>query len=130
MKMDDAKIIRLCLAGFAVSMIALYFSALQVSSRSVKVGEITGSLAGNVVNVTGEISNLYLHRNGHVFFNLKEGGDKVRVVIWESDVEQLRYSGVDITSVENGDRVQIVGTVEMYQGEPEIIPIRAQVTII
>jgi len=128
--MDDAKIIRLCLAGFAISMIALYFSALQVGSRSVKVGEITGNLAGNVVNVTGEVSNLYLHRNGHVFFNLKEGADKVRVVIWESDVEQLSYSGVDMASVENGDRVQIVGTVEMYQGEPEIIPVRAQVTII
>jgi len=128
--MDDRKIIRLCLAGFAISMIALYFAALQVGSRSVKVGEITGNLAGNVVNVTGEVSNLYLHKNGHVFFNLKEGADKVRVVIWESDVEQLSYSGVDIAGVKNGDSVQIVGTVEMYEGEPEIIPVRAQVTIL
>ena len=128
--MDDAKIIRLCLIGSVLSIIVLYFAVLQVGSMSVKVGEITGNLAGNVVNVTGEVSNLYLHKNGHVFFNLIEGGDKVRVVIWESDVEQLRYSGVDMASVENGDKVQIVGTVEMYQGEPEIIPVRAQVKLV
>ena len=125
--MDDRKIIRLCLVGSVVSIIALYFAVLQVNSQSVKVGEITGNLAGNVVNVTGEVSNLYLHKNGHIFFNLKEGADKVRVVIWESDVEQLLYSGVNITGINNGDKIQIVGTVEMYQGEPEIIPVRAQV---
>jgi DNA/RNA endonuclease YhcR with UshA esterase domain len=127
--MDDRTVIRACLIGSVLSMIVLYFAALQVGSRGVKVGEVTSELAGNVVNVTGEVSNLYLHKNGHVFFNLKEGGDRVRVVIWESDVEQLRYSGVDIASIKNGDRVQVVGTVEMYQGEPEIIPVRAQVRI-
>jgi DNA/RNA endonuclease YhcR with UshA esterase domain len=35
-----------------------------------------------------------------------------------------------MTSVENGDKVQIVGMVEMYQGEPEIIPMRAQVMLL
>jgi exonuclease VII large subunit len=101
-----------------------------VNSQAVKIGEITGNLAGNVVNVTGEVSNLYLHKNGHIFFNLKEGVDKVRVVIWESDVEQLLYSGVNITGIKNGDKIQLVGTVEMYQGQPEIIPVRAQVKFV
>ncbi len=128
--MDDRKIIRLCLAGSVLSIIVLYFAVLQIGSQAVKVGEITGDLVGNVVNVTGEVSNLYLHKNGHVFFNLKEGESKVRVVIWESDVEQLRYSRVNITGIKNGDKVQIVGTVEMYQGEPEIIPLRAQVKLV
>ena len=128
--MDDRKIIKLCLLGSVISIIVLYFAVLQVNSQSVKVGEITGNIAGNVVNVSGEVSNLYLHKNGHIFFNLKEGQDKVRVVIWESDVEQLLYSGVNITGIKNGDKIQIVGTVEMYQGQPEIIPVRAQVRFV
>ena len=128
--MDDRKVVKLCLAGSVISMIALYFAVLNLDYRSVKVGEITGNLAGNVVNITGYASDVYLHKNGHVFFNLKDGADKVRVVIWESDVEQLEYSGVNITSMENGDKVQIIGTVEMYRGEPEVIPVRAQVRFV
>ena len=128
--MDDKKIIRLCLTGSVLSIIVLYFAVLQVGSQAVKVGEITGNLAGKVVNVTGYASDVYLHKNGHVFFNLKEGESKVRVVIWESDVEQLRYSGMNITGIKNGDKIQIVGTVELYQGEPEIIPVRAQVKFV
>jgi len=130
MIMDDRKIIRLCLAGSVLSIIALYFAVLQLDYRSVKVGEITGNLAGNVVNVTGYASDVYLHKNGHIFFNLLEGQSKVRVVIWESDVEQLEYSGVNITGIRKGDKVQIIGTVEMYKGEPEIIPVRAQVSFV
>jgi len=128
--MDDKKIIKLCLFGSVLSIIVLYFAVLQVGSRNVKVGEITGNLAGNVVNVTGYASDVYLHKNGHIFFNLKDLEDKIRVVIWESDVEQLSYSGVNITGIKNGDKIQIVGTVEMYQGQPEIIPVRAQVRFV
>jgi exonuclease VII large subunit len=130
MNMDDNRIIRLCLLGSVASIIILYFAVMQVNSQAVKVGDITANLAGSVVNVTGYASNVYLHKNGHVFFNLKEGEDKVRVVIWESDVEQLLYSGVNITGIENGDKIQIVGTVQMYKGEPEIIPVRAQVRFV
>jgi len=124
---DDKKITRLCLVGSVASIAILYLAVLQVDSQAVKVGDITESLAGSVVNVTGYASNVYLHKNGHVFFNLKEGEDKIRVVIWESDVEQLKYSGVDVAGMKEGDKVQVVGTVQMYQGEPEIIPVRAQV---
>jgi len=128
--MDDRTVIRVCLIGSVLSIILLYFAALSLGSENMKVGEITGSLAGRVVNVSGYASEIYLHKNGHVFFNLRDGQDKVRVVVWESDVERLAYSGVNLTEMKNGDKIQIVGTVELYQGEPEIIPLRAQVKFI
>ncbi|HJW96635.1 MAG TPA: exodeoxyribonuclease VII large subunit [archaeon] len=130
MEMDDRLVIRICLIGSVLSMIVLYFAALSLGSESVNVGDISGNLAGRVVNVSGYASEVYLHKNGHVFFNLREGQDKVRVVVWESDVERLAYSGVNLTEIKNGDRIQIVGTVEIYQGEPEIIPLRAQVKVV
>jgi len=128
--MNDKQIIRLCLAGSVLSIIAIYFIGLQVGSQSVKVGEITGDFAGRAVNVTGEVANLYFHKNGHIFFNLKDEDSKIRVVVWESVVEQLGHSGVNISQIRNGDRIQIVGNVEIYQGEPEIIPLRAQVRFV
>jgi exonuclease VII large subunit len=128
--MDDRKVIRFCLIGSVLSVALLYFLVLQVGSQNVKVGEVTGSLAGRTVNVTGYASDVYLHKNGHVFFNLKDGEDKVRVVIWESIVEELKYAGTEISGIKDGDKIQIVGTVELYQGEPEIIPVRAQVTLL
>jgi DNA/RNA endonuclease YhcR with UshA esterase domain len=128
--MNDKQIIRICLIGSVICIIAIYFIALQMGSQSVKVVEITGDFSGRVVNVTGDVSNVYLHKNGHVFFNLNEGRSKIRVVVWESIVEQLSYSGVNISKIKSGERIQIVGTVEMYQGEPEIIPLRAQVWLV
>jgi DNA/RNA endonuclease YhcR with UshA esterase domain len=128
--MDDRVVIRLCLIGSLVSLAAVYFLGLNLEPPSLKIGEITGSLAGRTVNVTGYASDVFFHRNGHIFFNLQEGEAKVRVVIWESVVEQLRYSGADISSLKNGDLIQIVGTVEMYQGEPELLPVRAQVRLV
>ena len=127
--MDDRKIIRICAVGSVLSVAVIYFLVLQVGSQSVKVGQVTASLAGSTVNVTGYASDVYLHRNGHVFFNLRDERDKVRVVVWESIAEELGYSGVNISAIKNGDRVQVVGKVEMYQGKPEIIPVRAQVRV-
>ena len=128
--MDDKKLIRVCLIGSVLSMIALYFVSLNMGSENFQVGEITGNLAGRTVNVTGYASKVYLHKNGHVFFNLVDGGDKVRVVIWESVVEQLGYSGVNIKGIKDGDKIQIIGMVEMYEGEPEILPVKAQVRFV
>jgi len=128
--MDDKQVIRVCLVGSVLSIIAVYFLAIQMGSQNVRVGEITGDFAGRAVNVTGEVANLYFHKNGHIFFNLKDEDSKIRVVIWESTVEELKYSGVNISQIKNGDGVRIVGTVELYQGEPEIIPLRAQVRLV
>ena len=127
--MDDSQIAKLCLIGFGISLVAIYIILLQMEPQSVGVGEVTDQLAGKTVNVTGRASDVYFHKAGHVFFNLVDGEEKVRVVIWENIAEQLSYSGVDLTRLKNGQKVQVTGNVEMYKGEPEIVPVRAQVKI-
>lgn len=129
-KVDDKKVINFCLIGSVIGIISIYIISLMMGSEQVKVEDITSNMVGKVVNVKGEVSDIYFHKNGHVFFNLKEGGSKVRVVIWENIAEQMKYSGIDIYNLKNGDRVEITGTVELYRGEPEVIPIKAQVKVI
>ncbi len=128
--MDERLVTKLCLIGSALSIAVIYLLLIQMEYRTVNVGDVTAELAGSSVNVTGYVSSIYFHKSGHVFFNLIDGEDKVRVVIWENIAEQLGYSGLDATKIKNGDSIQIVGTVELYQGEPEIIPVKAQVRLL
>jgi DNA/RNA endonuclease YhcR with UshA esterase domain len=130
MKVDDRQIARICMVGFAISLAAIYVIILQMEPQVVEVGEVTGLFSGKTVSVAGQVSSLYFHKSGHIFFNLMDGKDRLRVVVWENIVEQLRYSGTDLTTLKNGDSVQVTGTVEMYKGEPEIVPVRAQVKIV
>lgn len=122
--------LRISLIGSILGLIALYFIVLNISSVHVKIGEVTGKLIGSVVEVEGEVKDFYEHKNGHFFFNLKDDTGEIRVAIWENVVEELRLSGVNISEIRNGARMEITGTVELYRGELELIPLRSQVKII
>ncbi|MCK4496879.1 MAG: exodeoxyribonuclease VII large subunit [Candidatus Aenigmarchaeota archaeon] len=128
--MNEERMLRISLIGSILGLIALYFIVLNISSVHVKIGEVTGNLIGSVVEVEGEVKDFYEHKNGHFFFNLKDDTGEIRVAIWENVVEELRLSGVNISEIRNGARMEITGTVELYRGELELIPLRSQVKII
>lgn len=128
--MNEERMLRISLIGSILGLIALYFIVLNISSVHVKIGEVTGNLIGSVVEVEGEVKDFYEHKNGHFFFNLKDDTGEIRVAIWENVVEELRLSGVNISEIRNEARMEITGTVELYRGELELIPLRSQVKII
>jgi exonuclease VII large subunit len=124
---NEDKMLRISLIGSILGLLALYFIVLNISSVHVKVGEVTGSFMGNVVKVDGEVKDFYEHRNGHFFFNLEDDTGEIRVVIWEDMIEELRLGGIDVSGIRDGARLEITGTVELYRGELELIPLRSQV---
>ena len=120
---------KVSLIGSIIGIIALYIVVINISSVHVKIGEVTGNLVGSIVNVEGEVKDLYEHENGHMFFDLDDGTGRIKVVIWEDVAEELELGGMDTGSIKNGARMQITGTIERYRGELELMPLRSQVRI-
>ena len=51
------------------------------------------------VSVKGELSNVTLHRTGHIYFSIKDEGAAVSAVMWRSDAASLGFTP------ENGQKV-------------------------
>ncbi|WP_427339205.1 exodeoxyribonuclease VII large subunit [Caloranaerobacter sp. DY30410] len=63
----------------------------------------------NSINVEGEISNLKRHKNGHLYFSLKDQKSKINCVMFNSEVQKIRFN------IENGLNVIISGYVSVYE---------------
>ena len=60
------------------------------------------------ISVKGELSNLTLHRTGHIYFSIKDEGAAVSAVMWRSDVSSLGFTP------ENGQKVTAEGRVTLW----------------
>ena len=60
------------------------------------------------VSIRGELSNVTLHRTGHIYFTLKDEGAAVSAVIWKSDAARLGFTP------ENGQKVTADGRVTLW----------------
>ncbi len=128
--MNEKTLLRVCLIGFLLSITVLYFLVLNLSSEHVKIGEITKAYVGKVVNISGMVENLYKHKNGHMFFDLKDDTGSIKIVLWDTKIDRLTLSGFNISKIRNGVTLQIVGTVEVYRNELEIIPLGTKIKFI
>ncbi|QIB26015.1 exodeoxyribonuclease VII large subunit [Caloranaerobacter azorensis] len=63
----------------------------------------------NSISVEGEISNLKQHKNGHLYFSLKDEKSKVNCVMFNSEVKKIKFN------IENGLNVIVSGYVSIYE---------------
>jgi exodeoxyribonuclease VII large subunit len=89
--------------------------------EEINTGELTETYIGRKVKVSGTVENLRVHENGHIFFDLKDDAGSIDIVIWEDRVESLKLSGTDFSKIENGIGIQLMGNVERYKGNLQIV---------
>ena len=63
----------------------------------------------NNVVVEGEISNYTLHSSGHSYFTLKDENSKLSCVLFKRDYDNIG------TRFENGQKIQAVGKISVYE---------------
>ena len=61
------------------------------------------------VSIRGEISNFVNHKNGHLYFSLKDEDSQIRAVMFRSSAQSLKFAP------ENGMKVVVHGSVSVYQ---------------
>ncbi|HLD57716.1 MAG TPA: exodeoxyribonuclease VII large subunit [archaeon] len=129
MILSESSLKKLSLAGIVVGLILLYFFSTNLSAKQAKIGEMDKSLVGSFVNITGDVTDFRKADSG-MFFNLKDGGEGIKVVVWNNIVEQLELGGVNTGKIREGAKINLVGIVQVYKGSLEVIPVRGDLRIL
>ncbi len=126
--MNERSLMKISVIGVSISLVILYIITSQSFSFHVKIGDIDKSFIGKTVNVTGEITGMFKSK-GHVFFDLKDDTGNIKVVLWNDTLELLDINNVNISEIRDGKRINIIGNIQLYKGELEVLPIRGNVNI-
>jgi DNA/RNA endonuclease YhcR with UshA esterase domain len=127
--MNERKLTLIAAIGTVVCIFVLYAIMFQISSYTVNIGEIDASYIGKAVNITGEITSIY-ESNGNLFIDMKDGTGEIKVVLWEDSIKALMIKDVDISKLEKGTKINVIGDIQIYKGEVEVIPIRGSLIIL
>src|SRR5690348_12618504 len=90
------------------------FDALLAPSRILTVGELTLaiqaalSMSFPIAWVSGEVSGLKKHQNGHIYFTLKDSQATLPCVVWRTAAKLLESAPKD------GDQVEVLGRLDLY----------------
>ncbi len=115
--MRDREVVSLSLVVATLGIVTLSFAAGTAKPEVMKIAELSGAQLGALVEVEGEVVDVKNHRNGHVFLRLSDGTGEVKVALFRSVARE-----VEPQCLREGARVAVVGRVEEYRGEIELVP--------
>jgi DNA/RNA endonuclease YhcR with UshA esterase domain len=126
--MNEKTITRISIIGVLISLSFLYLVTTQIFSSHVNIGEIDKSFAGKTVNITGRVNEVS-EGKGSMFVVMEDGTGQIKVVLWEDTLEYLEMNGI-LNDIKEGAEMNVIGNIQIYKGELEIIPVRGNVEII
>ena len=126
--MHEKQLMKISFVGSILGIIALYILVLNLNYQQVDIGKIDKTMVNKIVKTSGKISEFKTGKT--TSFNLKDEAGEIKVVFWEDTLEQLELSGFDLNQLKNGAKIEIVGTIQLFKGELELIPLRGQIKII
>ncbi len=109
----------LLLLGFFLSLGAVVLLTDMAEPVAMPTGQITASLSGQIVRITGIVNGLDELPGGHLFMEVTDGSGLVRVLVWTDTRELLQLKGIEL---KEKDRVTVTGLVQVYRGVVEIVP--------
>ena len=127
--MNEKKLAKLSVAGVIFCSILLYLVTYQLSSLHVNIGEIDKSFAGKIVNITGFVKSIR-ENDGNIFMNIQDDTGDIKIVLWEDTIRLLETKNIDANAIKIGEAINVVGDVQIYMGELEVIPMRGNVRLI
>ena len=125
--MNEKKLVKLSVIGTIASVLILYIMTGQIFSSSVNIGDIDKSFTGKTVDITGEITSISTNK-GSLFISVKDETGEIKVVLWEDTIKSMNAD--DVNRLNEGSKINVIGGVQIYRGEMEIIPIRGSVKIV
>lgn len=118
--MDDSVLLKIAVLVSTIGLVMLFFVSSYARPPNVKIFEITYDDVGRYTVITGRIESKYVHKDGHIFFDLKDDTGKMKVVLFSSTAKTLESE--TLACLENGKNVEVKGKVDEYKGSLEIIP--------
>jgi len=126
--MNEKTLTRFSIIGTIASILALYIVTNHIFSSSIDIGEIDKTFVGKSVNIPGEITSIS-NSEGNFFIKLKDESGEIKVVLWEDIIKSINTNDIDVNKLNKGDKINVIGDVQIYKGEIEIIPIRGNIKL-
>jgi len=105
-------ILKISITIAILGIIALFF-IIQINKETIVV--IEDLKIGQIERITGMVTSIYVSKNDHVFLEVADNTGKVTVVAFKNSNIDTAYE------LENGDQISVLGRVDEYKGELEII---------
>ena len=106
--MQDKVLLKLSLLWALVGLFLLLLIANFTQPPEIKAIQLEDNL-DKIVLVEGEVMNI-IPRDTVTFIDLQDSSGKIRVVLFDK-----------LNSINQGDKIQVRGRVELYKGELEVI---------
>lgn len=108
--MEEKTLLKLCFLFSIVGIISLFFLNRFAQPEQVKISQLKEGM--NSVRVLGEIKSKYISKTGTTFLQLNDKSGAIKAVA---------FKGVSADSIQRGDFVEVIGEVQEYRGELEVI---------
>ena len=105
-------IVKISIITAVIGMIALYIISQLMVEETVKIRDLE---IGQLERISGMITSFYVSRDDHVFMKVADDTGEITVVAFKSsNIDDAYY-------LEIGERISVLGRVDEYKGELEII---------
>lgn len=115
--MKEKTLLKIALICSLVGLIGLFFVSERISIEEIDVSKINEEEIGKVVKIIGRIERV---SDADKVMFLEIGQEKIETV------SIILFKDSDI-SLEKGDYVEIIGSVEDYEGKREVIANRVRI---
>jgi exonuclease VII large subunit len=105
-------ILKISIITAVIGIITLFLLTQVFKEKTVKIEDLK---IGQIERISGMITSAYVSKNMHVFLKVADNTGEISVVIFEN------YNIDEAYDLEVGDEVSILGRVDEYKGETELI---------
>jgi len=105
-------IIKIAIVVAILGIAALFFIIRYNEQNTIQVTELK---QGQIERITGMVNSVYISKDGHAFLKVADTSGEVSVIAFKnSNIDEAYNVGI-------GDQISVLGRVEEYKGQLEII---------
>lgn len=121
MEITDDKLLKIALITSLIGLIGLIIFTPSIEVKKVEIQDINRGMIDEEVNIDCVVSDVKSSASKSSYFlTINDGTGQMSLIIFESQLAQLKDNGIDIESYK-GKKVSVAGTVTEYNSQLELI---------
>lgn len=105
-------ILKISIITAVIGIILLFVITQVFKEEEVKIEDVK---LGQIERISGMVTSVYVSKNMHVFLKVADNTGEISVVVFEN------YNIDEAYDIEVGDEISVLGRIDEYKGEMEII---------
>lgn len=121
MEITDDKLLKIALITSLIGLIGLIIFTPSIEVKKVEIQDINRGMIDEEVSIDCVVSDVKTSASKSSYFlTINDGTGQMSLIIFESQLAQLKDNGIDIESYK-GKKVSVAGTVTEYNSQLELI---------